>query len=55
MKPVLWFLLSASLAAGFVNDFVLEGPAQAAVDIAAAAVMVLSGVALYLTRSAKKR
>ncbi|MFF6970738.1 MULTISPECIES: hypothetical protein [Streptomyces] len=55
MKRALWFLLSASLAAGFVNDFVLKDPARTAVDLTAAVVMVLSGVALYLTRSAKKR
>ncbi|WP_186767989.1 hypothetical protein [Streptomyces qinzhouensis] len=55
MKPALWFLLSASLAAGFVNDFVLEGMVRNMVDVAAGVVMVLSGLALYLTRSTKAR
>ncbi|MFE0425766.1 hypothetical protein [Streptomyces sp. NPDC058953] len=54
MKPVLWFLLSASLAAGFVNDFVVDGTARNVVDVVAVVVMVLTGLALYLTRSTRK-
>ncbi|MGV9313676.1 hypothetical protein ACWDR0_16025 [Streptomyces sp. NPDC003691] len=53
MKPALWFLLSASLAAGFVNDFVLTGTVRNVVDVVAAVVMVLTGLVLYLTRSTK--
>ncbi|MGX2997140.1 hypothetical protein JNUCC64_23235 [Streptomyces sp. JNUCC 64] len=52
MKPALWFLLSLSLAAALLNDL-LEDPARTAVEIAAATVMLLSGLTLYLTRSTR--